>query len=162
MLGTLFRSVESLGLGVWVGSILFFSFVVAPTAFRSLDRANAGLFIQGVFPRYYLFGIICGAITLAGGVATRAMRGDWAGRSAVTLAIIGAMFLTTVYARQGLMPVIERHRGARAAAEEGTEEHDAAQRSFSAGHRASVILNLGVLILGIVAFLLLAAMRRSV
>lgn len=162
MLGTLLRSVESLGLGVWVGSILFFSFVVAPTAFRSLDRAHAGLFIQGVFPRYYLFGIICGAITLAAGLAVRAMRGDWAGRSAVTLAIIGAMFFTTMYARQGLMPVIERHRDARATVEEGSEAYEAAHRKFRAGHRASVILNLAVLILGVVAFLLLPAIRRSV
>jgi len=161
MLGTVLRSVESLGLGVWVGSILFFSFVAAPTAFRSLDTQNAGLFVRGIFPKYYLFGIICGALTLAAGAVYRAMRGDWAGRSAVTLAIIGAMFLTTVYARQGLMPVIERHRDARAAAEEGTPEYDAAHQKFRAGHRASVILNLAVLILGIVVFMLLVAIRRS-
>jgi uncharacterized membrane protein len=156
------RSVESLGLGVWVGSILFFSFVAAPTAFRSLDTQDAGLFIRGIFPKYYMFGIICGVLTLAAGAGYRAMRGDWAGRSAVTLAIVGAMFLTTVYARQGLMPVIERRRDARAAAEEGTEAYVAAQQKFRAGHRASVILNLAVLILGIVTFMLLPAIRRSV
>jgi uncharacterized membrane protein len=162
MLEAAFRLTEFLGLGVWVGSILFFSFVVAPTAFRALDPQNAGLFIRGVFPRYYLFGIICGAITLAAGVAVRAVRQEWAGRSAVTLAIVGAMFLTTVYARQGLMPIIERRRDARAAAEEGTEAYEAAHRAFRAGHRVSVILNLGVLLLGVVAFLLLPAIRRSV
>lgn len=41
---------ETLALGLWLGSILFFSAVTAPTAFAALDRTHAGLFIRSVFP----------------------------------------------------------------------------------------------------------------
>ena len=36
-----------------LGTMLFFSFVVAPITFRSLNEENARMFIRKIFPYYY-------------------------------------------------------------------------------------------------------------
>ena len=45
--------------GVWLGAMVFFASVVAPTVFGTLEPQLAGHMIRRVFPRYYLFGLIC-------------------------------------------------------------------------------------------------------
>ena len=50
---------------VVLGTMLFFSFVVAPTTFKSLDEQNARRFIRNIFPYYYNVNLtICLLITL--------------------------------------------------------------------------------------------------
>src|SRR5580700_1638162 len=49
-------------LAVWIGSIVFFSFVVAPTVFRTLKPEDAAALIRRIFSKYYLIGMICGAV----------------------------------------------------------------------------------------------------
>jgi hypothetical protein len=53
---------------VWVGEIVFFSFVVAPKVFRTFPAADAGRAVSAIFPTYYVIGYICGAILLCGSV----------------------------------------------------------------------------------------------
>ena len=145
--------VETLALGLWIGSILFFSTTAAPTAFRSLDVEHAGTFIRSIFPKYYAFGIVCGVVALTGGVAVSAWAGGRLGW--VSTALIGVMLATTVYARQGLMPRVDAYRLARAeAAESDVSAYERANASFRAAHRTSVVLNGLVLLLGVIAFLL--------
>jgi len=45
---------------IWVGVIIFFSIIVAPTVFKSIDERNASLFLRAFFPKYYVFGITIG------------------------------------------------------------------------------------------------------
>ena len=45
---------------IWVGSIIFFSAIIAPTVFKVLDEKSAGLFLRAFFPKYYIFGLIIG------------------------------------------------------------------------------------------------------
>lgn len=40
------------------GGMLFFSVIVAPNVFKSLDEKNARHFIRNIFPKLYLWGII--------------------------------------------------------------------------------------------------------
>src|ERR1700693_5152655 len=51
-------------LAVWVGSIVFFSFVVAPTVFKTLKPEDAAALIRRIFSKYYLIGIICAAASI--------------------------------------------------------------------------------------------------
>ena len=60
----LFDSVYLLALTAWVGSILFFSFGVAPVIFRVLGAEAGGRFVRALFPRYYAWGAVSGAIAL--------------------------------------------------------------------------------------------------
>ena len=61
----LVRFLYLLALAVWVGEIVFFSFVVAPAVFRVLDPPRAGAVVGEIFPRYYALGTVAGAVALA-------------------------------------------------------------------------------------------------
>ena len=51
-------------ISIWSGTIIFFSAVVAPTVFKSLDEKEAGVFLRAFFPKYYIFGIVLGVISI--------------------------------------------------------------------------------------------------
>ena len=48
----------------WVGVVAFFSFVVAPLVFRTVDRAAAGLAVSAVLPHYYRWGVVLTVVAL--------------------------------------------------------------------------------------------------
>ena len=49
-----------------LGSLIFFSALVAPNVFKSLDEKNARLFIRSIFPKLYLYsGVLSLSISLA-------------------------------------------------------------------------------------------------
>ena len=64
-----FDSVYVIALTAWVGSILFFSFAVAPVIFTVLGPEAGGRFVRALFPRYYAWGAIAGAVALPAYVA---------------------------------------------------------------------------------------------
>ena len=43
-----------------LGSLIFFSVLVAPNVFKSLDEKNARLFIRSIFPKLYLYSGVLG------------------------------------------------------------------------------------------------------
>ena len=47
-----------------MGSIIFFSFFVAPVVFKTLDREKAGEIVGIIFLRYYKLVYVCGALIL--------------------------------------------------------------------------------------------------
>ncbi len=47
-----------------LGIMLFFSFVVAPVTFSSLNEENARIFIRKIFPYYYTVNLIISLIVL--------------------------------------------------------------------------------------------------
>jgi len=55
--GSMTRIVPVL-LAAFLAIALFFSFVVAPAAFRAFPRPDAGRFLGTIFPAYYLTGLI--------------------------------------------------------------------------------------------------------
>ena len=136
-LRVVFDSVYMLSLASWLGSILFFSFAIAPLIFKILDQETAGRFLRAFFPRYYIWGAISGALALPCLVgvplAYPEHRGPWVGVQA--LAIV-AVILLTLYSGNSLTPAINAARDLRP---EGEEE-------FSRLHRRSVWLN-GVVML---------------
>ena len=54
--------------GVWLGTIVFFSLIVAPRAFGVLEEDAAGKLVNAVFPIYYSFGAALGVIGVAAGI----------------------------------------------------------------------------------------------
>jgi hypothetical protein len=45
-------------IAISLGTMLFFSFVIAPVIFKILDANNAGKFVRKIFPHYYLINLI--------------------------------------------------------------------------------------------------------
>jgi Domain of unknown function (DUF4149) len=108
-----------------LGSMAFFSTVIAPLIFLKLDGAVAGRFIRQVFPWYYLVVIILSALAALCVTASRMS-------DAVALAAIA---IAGLVARQILMPKINRARDAVLAGDRSS------QTSFSRLHRLSVYIN---------------------
>lgn len=111
---------------VWLGSVVFFSFVLAPTAFRSLGP-NATPLLRALFPHYYGVGLASGAVMLATSLALRA-------GLLVTVPIVIAAVLAA-YARQVITPAARRARDA--------ED----EPGYARLHRMSVRLNMVILAL---------------
>jgi Domain of unknown function (DUF4149) len=106
--------------------MVFFASVVAPTVFGTLEPQLAGHMIRRVFPRYYLFGLICLSIASLTSVFAASL---WV--TAACVLMLGA----TWYARQVLMPRVNAARDAMLAR---NETHSP---EFARLHRRSVQLN---------------------
>jgi hypothetical protein len=126
------RTLAAVSVAGWLAISAFFSFAVAPLAFRTIDRAVAGQLVAAVLPRYYDWGIVLCAIAL----------------TASGVALCGAMLCLLLWASIVVLPRAESARRAR---------DDSA---FALAHRASVQLN-GLTMLAGAAMLLLETFSRS-
>lgn len=89
-------------LGGLAGSMLFFAFVVAPTVFRALPGEQAGPFLRALFPRYYLWGLVAALLAT--------LLAQFAGAGVPVVAACATVTVLFVFARQTLMPAINRAR----------------------------------------------------
>ena len=62
MNATLIDFIYLLSLVCWIGSIIFFSFFVAPIVFETLESKKAGELVGVIFPYYYMVGYVCGTL----------------------------------------------------------------------------------------------------
>lgn len=113
-----------LPLGVWLGAMVFFSFIGAPKLFSVLDKEQAGAAVTAIFPQYYTFGAGLGVGGFVAGLIYGIVRGFGFRLGLVFLFILLAV-AATGYARWGLIPRMD----------------EAANEAFERYHRLSVILN---------------------
>lgn len=136
---------------LWVGSIVFFSFVLAPSAFRSLEVEHAGKLMRTLFPRYYLLGLVCGLLGLCSGGALIATK-FWPWRSGATvLTMLLGMMVIVGWARQRLVPRMDslREEAHEARLSDNQDTREEVLARWHRLHRLSVWLNLLVLLLGL-------------
>ena len=114
---------------IWSGVIIFFSAVVAPTVFKSLEEREAGVFLRAFFPKYYIFGIVLG---IASVVVLMFIP-----LSVILTYAIVAMTLLTVLGRMSI-PIINNAR------DSGDED------GFKKYHLISVMMNVITLVIGLV------------
>jgi hypothetical protein len=116
-------------ISVWSGVIIFFSAVVAPTVFKSLEEKEAGVFLRAFFPKYYNFGILLG---IAGLIYIFFM-GDM---DSLLLGLIAFMTILT-FSGKLMIPVINNARDT------------ANEKLFKTYHLISVLMNVVTLIVGL-------------
>ena len=87
------------------GGMVLYSFGFAAFVLRALPAATAGPLIRRAFPHFYVFVLAASALA-----AVTAFRTD-----SLSAAILAVIALTTVFARQVLMPAINRATDAGAA-----------------------------------------------
>lgn len=130
---------------VWLGTIVFFSFGVAPAVFTTLPIETAGAAVGAIFPRYYGFCLVAGGALILSATGL-ALAAD-AGRRWFTIAGLGAiMFAMTLYAAVALQP---RASALRHALHADATPPVGTQEEFKRVHRAAVGLNVGTLLLGL-------------
>jgi uncharacterized membrane protein len=134
-------------LGVWIGSIVFFSFAVAPTVFKTLKPEDAAMLIRRIFSKYYLIGIVCAAVGIVcvGLLLADRAFGKWP--AILSLLLLAGMGATDFWLRQAVMPHMNELRDRRAAVASAGEETDSAlEQEWKSLHRLSVRMNVVVLL----------------
>jgi hypothetical protein len=135
-------------LGAGLGVQLFLSYLVAPAAFRLVERPMAVRLMEGLFPGYYGFGLATTATAL-GLVLVLAARTAGPLRWG-TAALIGLTLIGTVYAGHILLPQAHAARLRAQAAPAG----DLAPLEFSRLHRRAVGVNIAIFAAGALALAL--------
>jgi hypothetical protein len=135
-------------LGAGLGVQIFLSFLVAPAAFRVVDRPLAVRVMEGVFPGYYGFGLATTTMALLL-VLALALRQPGPLRWG-TVALLGLTLAGTVYAGHVLLPEAHAARLRAQAAPAG----DRAPLEFSRLHRRAVAVNIAIFATGALALAL--------
>ena len=149
------RFVYLLALGLWIGEVAFFSFVVAPSVFGALPPPDAGNVVSAMFPRYYALGACFGTVALLGALLLgrgAAFPRAWTGAAVALAVALGA----TVWAGVVVHPNAQRLRVAAEARGEAPANVD----EFRQAHRLAVMLNAVVLLGGLAALGASAAALR--
>jgi len=129
-----------LGLVVWLGSVIFFSFFAAPSIFKVLDRQEAGDVIGSIFPKYYAVGYTCAFLLAATALATPH------GAAGLRLPFIAVMAACTFYAGLVINP---QARQIKHQLRETGGHNEELEGKFKSLHGWSVRLNATVLIFGL-------------
>lgn len=150
---TIFRTVEFLSLGLWLGADAFLSFVVAPGAFTILgSRDAAGLMVGYSLTRLHFAGILLGLIFLGARLArTQSFASLF---NAVALCVILMVVLTTIsqFTVSKRMAVLRTQM----VSVQSTPENNPSRAEFDKLHHLSVFFEGSVLLLGLVSMYLLA------
>jgi hypothetical protein len=152
------RFLQFFSLGTWVGSILFFSFVVAPGAFSVLPTNDlAGNLVNYSLARLHLIGIVAGVVYLAAAVV--------AGKSVTALTqpaaiLVFVMVVLTMASQYGVIPRMEALR-LQMGSVGATPTGNPLRVAFDRLHQYSVWLESAVLLSGLVALFLSARLKTD-
>jgi hypothetical protein len=141
-----------LALVVWVGEVVFFSFVAAPALFRTFPPVEAGRAVGAMLPIYYQVAYACLTLVLLGSVvflATGAARAWWAASTALSAVALAA----TLYA--GI--VVQPRATALRPQLHAPETAPLVRPEFDRLHRLAVQLNGAALVCGVAISAITAA-----
>lgn len=139
-----------LSLSIWIGAMVFFSFLVAPAIFKKLPRETAGDVVGEIFPKYWLLGYAtCVTAVLTLVIMSAHERIMLGARMVLLLLMTGAVLYN------GLV-VAEKARRIKAEIRVAgqQEEKDRLRGRFKRLHAISSALNMLSLSLGVVLIFL--------
>jgi Domain of unknown function (DUF4149) len=153
---TLLRLLMMLSLGIWLGGIVLFA-VLAPTAFSVLPtRHLAGSIVGPMLSKLHWIGLISGIIFLISSLSySRIATGDVHALSARNL-LLCIMLVLTLISQFGITSRMAALRSSMGEID-NVPPSDPARVEFNALHAWSTRLEVGVLILGLVALYRTAA-----
>jgi uncharacterized membrane protein len=151
-MSTLLRTIEFLGLSLWLGSDVFLSFVVAPGAFRILgSRDQAGAIVGYSLTRMHLVGIACGVVLLLARLVRTKTFANLATPAALCVVLMIALTAISQYTVSAKMAALRMQMGSIQA----TAADSPLLAEFSRLHRISISLESGVLLAGLAAIYLM-------
>ena len=150
-MSTLIRFLQFFSLGTWIGSILFFSAIVAPAAFTLFSSEQAGNLVNLTLGRLHLAGMVCGVIYL---VATAVAAGSPAALVRPAPLLVLVMVVLTFVSQFWVTGNMEALRAQAGGPLQSLPDGSTIRASFDRLHRLSVRLEIGVLLAGIAALVL--------
>jgi hypothetical protein len=143
------RFLMLLSLIVWVGGIVFLSFVEAPTAFSvAPTRHMAGTLVGHSLTILHWMGLFAGVIFLGSSMLLSSLTSDSAQPLAARHILVCAMLLLTVVSQFGITPKMTTLR-AQFGDIDSVPPDNPARMQFDALHRWSVRLEVVVLLMGL-------------
>ncbi|SRR6266567_4762758 len=144
----LLRTIEFLGLCLWLGSDVFLSFVVAPGAFRILaSRDQAGAMVGYGLWWMHMIGVICGTVILLARLARTRTFASMATPAALCVVL---MILLTVISQHAVSPKMAALR-VQMGSIQATAADSPLLAEFGRLHRISASLEGCVLLTGLAA-----------
>lgn len=148
----LVNAIFLLSLVVWIGGIVFFSFIVAPSIFKGLPPEFAGKAVAAIFPKYYPMGYISGTVAFTSLVFSAAKTGSW---PVAKMILVLAMMTLTISNSLVTYPKARALKEEIKISESGTDIHHL-KEEFDRIHRWSVLNNGAVLLLGLILLFMTA------
>jgi hypothetical protein len=151
-----------LSLVIWLGGLIFFAFVVAPTVFHPgilPTRDLAGNVVNRSLGILHLMGLVCGVVFVIASMIYSKMTAGSLQPFAPAHLLVYAMLILTLIAQFGVAPKMAALR-ANMGVIDNVPITDARRVAFDHLHRYSTGLGGGILILGL-GVLLLTARRLS-
>ena len=154
---TLFRSLLSLSLIIWIGAEIFFP-VVAAITFNTLrpDTHTAGTIVGQLLRILHGMGLVAGMVALAV-LALAPAWGIYKPRAVlVPMVLLVLMIAATAYSQFGIIPSMERDRIAAGGAIDTAEPANPTTIHFNKLHKRSELVEEAVLLMGLVTVVLVA------
>ena len=152
------RFVMLLSLIVWLGGLIFFSFVVAPTVFSVLPtRHLAGSVVSRALGALHWMGIVSGFVFLTSSLLHSRLITGAASPFALRHILLYAMLALTLVSQCGISPKMAALRSSMADID-SVSPTDPARMQFNALHAWSTRLEGAVFLLGLVVVYLTAQM----
>ena len=151
------RYLMFLALIVWLGGLIFFAFVLAPTAFSVLpSRHLAGTVVGHSLVTLHWMGIVSGIVLLASSILYNRLTKGTAHVFAARNLLICLMLALTLISQFGIIPRMEALR-ASIGQIDSVPLNDPARMQFDGLHVWSTRVEGGVFLLGLVVVYLTAA-----
>jgi hypothetical protein len=147
--------IEVLCLAIWLGSMAFFSFAVAPSAFASLPSHQlAGILVTSTISKVELLGILMGLLLLVLLLATRKRGEKIYSATAVRAALLATMTVSAAVSRHFITPSMVTLRNSMPSGIDSIPATDPMKVQFDSLHHYSVGLMSVALFAGMVALFL--------
>jgi len=146
----LLRYLMLLSLIVWLGGVIFFSFVLAPTAFSVVSARQAGSVVSRSLSALHWVGIVSGIVFLTTSMLYSRLHAGSAQPLAPRHILLYIMLGLTLISQFGISPRMATLRGSLPETN-SPEATDPVRMRFNALHAWSTRLEGGVLLLGLVA-----------
>ncbi|HVS89022.1 MAG TPA: DUF4149 domain-containing protein [Candidatus Acidoferrum sp.] len=151
-MSTVLRTIEVLGLSLWLGSDVFLSFVVAPGAFSVLaSRDQAGAMVGFALGRMHIAGIVCGLVLLLARLVRTRTFASLAAPAALCVVLMIGLTAISQYTVSARMAGLRTQMGSIQA----TSTDNPLRVEFDRLHQRSVMLESGVPLAGFAAMYLL-------
>jgi uncharacterized membrane protein len=157
-MNTLLRALRLLTLVVWVGGLIFFAFIEAPTAFKVLGtNRQFALLINWSLAKTNEVGHLCGFVFILATLATRYWQAHRSKLLTAQMLLVLLMILTTGYVQASIIPAMERDRATVGGDIAAVPATSPARVDFNRLHALSEKVEGSALFLGLGVILLMSA-----
>jgi uncharacterized membrane protein len=160
---TFLRLLQLLAMVIWVGGLIFFAFILAPTAFSTYPTVHeAGLIVGACLRVFGLVALGCGAVFLPI-TAILFLRAPHRirGRYEMEFLLAAVMLLGTAYIQFNILPSMDRDRDRAQGDITSVSEDHPARIHFNLLHKRSERVEGGVLLVGLALVFLLSREQIS-